>query len=99
MIQSTSPATVNGLTISKSSDEQLLDLIERLEKVYDKIVKIQTEILKHQLIEDELEQEHIGPSAAKHLVQNSSLLGHLEDLGTFKVIFCILYNFERIYTY
>ena len=89
MIQITSPATVNGLTISKSSDEQLLDLIERLEKVYDKIVKIQTEILKHQLIEDEIEQEHIGPSAAKHLVQNSSLLGHLEDLGTFKVIFCI----------
>ena len=85
MIQSTSSASVNGLTISKSSDEQLLNVIERLENVHDKIVKIQTEILKHQLIEDEIEQEHIGPSAAKHLVQNSSLLGHLEVSGTFKV--------------
>lgn len=78
---------VGGLTLSKSTDEQLLDLISRLNKVYDECIKdkINVEIFKHEIIENELKQDHVGPSASKHLVQNSSLLGHLEALNTFKV--------------
>ena len=78
---------IGGLALSKSSDEQLLNIISRVNKVYDEFVKdtITKEVLKHDLIETELKQDHIGPSASKHLVQNSSLLGHLEQMKALSV--------------
>lgn len=76
---------VQGLTVSSSSDDQLQSVIQRIEKIYSEEIegKIPFEILKHPLIEEEIEKEHIGNSASKHLVQNSSLLGHLNKLNTF----------------
>jgi len=73
------------ISISSVSDQELLDVIEKVDKIYQNQVKnIAFEVLKHPLIEEEIAKEHIGNAASKHLVQNSSLLGHLERLGTFE---------------
>ena len=42
---------------------------------------LKEQILKHPLVEKEIDQEHIGAAASKHLVQNSSLLQHLSQTG------------------
>merc|ERR1719431_2025540 len=76
---------IKKISISSVSDQELLDVIDRVDKMYKNQVKnIIFEVLKHPLIEEEIAKEHIGNSASKHLVQNSSLLGHLERLGTFE---------------
>ena len=72
-----------GLTVSNSSDEDLLKMIEKINDVFEKEVNslIKKEILKHPLVEEKIDQEHIGAAASKHLVQNSSLLQHLSQTG------------------
>ena len=63
-----------------------MDIIAKIDIVYqNKCENISLEVLKHPLLEEEIGKEHIGNTASKHLVQNSSLLGHLQKLGTFEV--------------
>ena len=70
------------------TDEELMDIIAKIDIIYqNKCEKISLEILKHPLLEEELVKEHIGNAASKHLIQNSSLLGHLQKLSTFEVSF------------
>ena len=72
-----------GLTVSNSSDQDLLKMIGKINDIYEKEINslIKKEILKHPLVEDKIVQEHIGAAASKHLVQNSSLLQHLSQTG------------------
>jgi len=73
------------LTVSTATDVELLDLIAKVDKIYNEQMKnMAFEILNHPLLEEEIKKEHIGAAASKHLVQNSSLLGHLEKLGSFE---------------
>ena len=68
------------------TDEELMDIIAKIDIIYqNKCENISLEVLKHPLLEEEIGKEHIGNTASKHLVQNSSLLGHLQKLGTFEV--------------
>ena len=62
-------------------------MIKRINHIYENEVEnmISKEYLKHTLVEQEIDQEHIGASASKHLVQNSSLLQHLSQTGAFEV--------------
>lgn len=82
---------VKGLTVATASDELLLDIIARLERIYTEDIAhvMPTEILKHPSVEEEIQQDHIGAAASKHLVQNSSLLGHLENIKAFEVIMAL----------
>ena len=72
-----------SLTVSNSSDEVLLKMISRINDIYEKEIRplLKEQILKHPLVEKEIDQEHIGAAASKHLVQNSSLLQHLSQTG------------------
>jgi len=72
-----------GLTVSNSSDQDLVKMIGKINDIYEKAINslIKKEILKHPLVEDKIVQEHIGAAASKHLVQNSSLLQHLSQTG------------------
>ena len=80
------------VTISSASDEDLLNVIEKVNRIYKELIEgtIKQEILTHSIIETEIQKEHIGSSASKHLIQNSSLLGHLEKEGVFQVCILIL---------
>ena len=71
------------MTVSNSTDEELLSMIKKINEIYENEVEsmITKEYLKHPLVEAEIDQEHIGASASKHLVQNSSLLQHLSQIG------------------
>ena len=63
-----------------------MNIIAKIDIIYqNKCENISLEVLKHPLLEEEIGKEHIGNTASKHLVQNSSLLGHLQKLGTFEV--------------
>ena len=75
----------SGLKVSTATDEQLLKIISKIDAIYEAEIeeKIPLEVLKHPLIEEEIEKDHIGAAASKHLTQNSSLLGHLQSLGVF----------------
>ncbi len=75
------------LTIASVSDNELIDIINRVDATFKSKVdgKISTSCLKQEAIERELDDPNVGPAARKHLVQNSSLLGNLESSGVFNV--------------
>jgi len=68
------------LTIANVSDEKLINIIGQLMSTYKKYVEgqIENEPLEHSVIEEELNKPEYGPSVLKHLIQNSSLIGHLD---------------------
>jgi len=49
--------------------------------VADHIPAIEREILSHVILSEELRNSSYGPNKMKHLLQNSSLLGHAEKSG------------------
>lgn len=73
---------INPISIHSVDDEHLIRIVEGINKVYTEQhfgEKIQTDILKHDLVEDYIkENPSFGPAALKHLEQNSSLLANLE---------------------
>ena len=77
-----------------------MDIISQIDKIYkNKCENITLENLKHPLLEEEIGKEHIGNAASKHLVQNSSLLGHLQKLGTFEVSLIFRKKLKVTYMY
>lgn len=79
------------LTIGSVSDEQLLRVIEQVDTAYDLVAKdkIQTLILDHEALEEEMKTPNFGPAALKHLKQNASLLGHLQRAQLLQVCPCL----------
>lgn len=78
--------SLNGRAIADLTDEELLTLIKRViiaEK--DHTEAICKEELLHPSMQDQLENNDssVGPSIRKHLLQNASLVAHLEAAGAF----------------
>ncbi|CAB3368246.1 Hypothetical predicted protein [Cloeon dipterum] len=73
------------------SDEALLDLISRVEKIYEEInVKIKEQILEHPTLAEEIRRPDLGAPALKHLKQNSSLIGIMESKNLIKNDTCFV---------
>ncbi|XP_011501388.1 PREDICTED: tRNA:m(4)X modification enzyme TRM13 homolog [Ceratosolen solmsi marchali] len=80
---------VKGINLGKSAispneirlpeiDQSIINIVlNKIEKSYDKLPEIPEEILKHEVLEKELSNPIYGTEAKKHLLQASSLLGHL----------------------
>lgn len=47
----------------------------------EKLPEFSETILRHNVLEDKLSDETCGNNVRKHLLQNASLLGHLEQAG------------------
>jgi tRNA:m4X modification enzyme len=45
------------------------------------VPKVERQILNHAVLSKELSNSSYGPNKMKHLLQNSSLLGHAEKYG------------------
>ncbi len=88
-----------------------MEIITRVNSIYEKEIQIETEILKHTIVEEEMTKNasFFGPEVLKHLVQNSSLLGNLQSKEILKVIqelslfrsnhfFSIKVNFGDLFT-
>lgn len=71
------------LTIANVSDEKLINIIGMLMATYKKFCEgeIPMEPLEHSVIEEELNKPEYGPSVLKHLIQNSSMIGHMDKSG------------------
>ncbi|CAD7084522.1 unnamed protein product [Hermetia illucens] len=69
--------------LSEFSSEHVMDLIGRVEKVYkDEIeAKITESYLEHDILAEEVAKTEYGHETMKHLIQTSSILGCLRDLG------------------
>ena len=77
----------SSLTIRETSDEKLTEVIARVNSIYENEIRIETEMLKHSIVEEEMTKNasFFGPEVLKHLVQNSSLLGNLQSKEILKV--------------
>ncbi|KAL6426240.1 hypothetical protein ACFW04_009045 [Cataglyphis niger] len=63
-------------------DESVLDtVIRKIHSAYDKLPDFSQAILQHDVLKSKLRDETCGNNVRKHLLQNASLLGHLEQAG------------------
>lgn len=63
-------------------DESVLEtVIRKIHSAYDKLPDISQAILQHDVLKSKLRDETCGSNVRKHLLQNASLLGHLEQAG------------------
>ncbi|GAB1865000.1 tRNA:m(4)X modification enzyme TRM13 [Camponotus japonicus] len=63
-------------------DESVLEtVIRKIHSAYDKLPDFSQAILQHDVLKDKLKDETCGNNVRKHLLQNASLLGHLEQAG------------------
>jgi hypothetical protein len=77
----------SSTSIRNTSDEKLMEIIGRLNLIYETEVRVETQIKSHPIVEEEMSRNSsfFGPEVLKHLVQNSSLLGNLESNNLLKV--------------
>ncbi|KAK8723236.1 hypothetical protein OTU49_011926, partial [Cherax quadricarinatus] len=67
-------------SLSSLSDQQLLSFITRVEAAHrENVGTIEESILSHHIMKKEMTRPGYGPSVVRHLSQNSSILGHLEN--------------------
>lgn len=72
-------------------DQQVVDnLIKKVEIAYDKLPVVDELILEHDVLASELKNPLYGKHVKKHLIQNSSLLGHIERAGLAKDDTCFI---------
>lgn len=67
--------------IGTVEDEVLIDLIQKIEEVYSEIPPCCESILSHSVLDENFSEEAYGVNTKKHLLQNSSLLKHIEENG------------------
>lgn len=75
------PTSRTNRTINDISKERLAHLVSKVNSIFEHLAPIPSEHLSHPLIPSETES---GTAARKHLSQNSSLVGHLEQEGLAK---------------
>ncbi|XP_055382315.1 tRNA:m(4)X modification enzyme TRM13 homolog [Condylostylus longicornis] len=77
--------------LSESSEDVLL-LINKIEDIYKTYIdgKVEKQILKHDILSEELNETTYGKQTIKHLAQTASLLGYLEEFGLIKNDTCFV---------
>jgi tRNA:m4X modification enzyme len=74
------PSHEEKLTLSEFSETKIAELLGRIDDSLAKLNEnIQTMILDHPVMKDELANDSNGPTALKHLQQQSSIIGHLDS--------------------
>lgn len=77
-------AAAVDLKLSEIPKEELDSLIEKLEKLYEENVKDKIKPFKnqcHEILREELQNEHYGKESKKHLIQTAAILKVLEEEG------------------
>ncbi|KAL6258813.1 hypothetical protein P5V15_010759 [Pogonomyrmex californicus] len=63
-------------------DESVVEtVIRKIHAAYEKLSEFPRVILQHDVLKDKLNDKTCGSNVKKHLLQNASLLGHLEQAG------------------
>ncbi|XP_077270405.1 tRNA:m(4)X modification enzyme TRM13 homolog [Temnothorax americanus] len=67
--------------LSQLDESVVGTVIRKIHAAYEKLPEFSRTILRHDVLEDKLSDETCGSNVRKHLLQNASLLGHLEQAG------------------
>ncbi|KAG5310237.1 TRM13 enzyme, partial [Acromyrmex insinuator] len=67
--------------LSQLNESVVRMVIRKIHAAYDELPEFFQTILRHNVLEDKLNDETSGSKVRKHLLQNASLLGHLEQAG------------------
>lgn len=72
-------------------DESVVEaVIRKIHAAYDKLPEFPRAILRQRTLDDKLNDETCGSNVRKHLLQNASLLGHLEQAGLVRDDTCFI---------
>ncbi|XP_041357033.1 tRNA:m(4)X modification enzyme TRM13 homolog [Gigantopelta aegis] len=73
------------VTVQNVSEESLMHMIEKVNRLYEEhISKLESEVLTHSCLREELENPTFGIPALRHRKQQASIIGHLDKLGLLK---------------
>ncbi|XP_032685002.1 tRNA:m(4)X modification enzyme TRM13 homolog isoform X2 [Odontomachus brunneus] len=67
--------------LSRLDESVVAAVIKKIHSAYEKLPEFSQAILQHDVLKDRLSDKTYGNRVRKHLLQNSSLLGHLEQAG------------------
>ncbi|XP_035801298.1 tRNA:m(4)X modification enzyme TRM13 homolog isoform X2 [Amphiprion ocellaris] len=74
--------TLHQVSLSERSRSEMESLLDKLKTAVEGLqCDLEDRVLSHLVLHDELNNPKNGDSAHKHLKQQSSILGHLEELG------------------
>ncbi|XP_071328953.1 tRNA:m(4)X modification enzyme TRM13 homolog isoform X2 [Trachinotus anak] len=73
--------TVQQVSLCERSRTELESLLDKLKTAVRGLCDVDDSVLSHPVLQEELSNPKNGHSAHKHLKQQSSILGHLEELG------------------
>ncbi|KAK1116460.1 hypothetical protein K0M31_019025 [Melipona bicolor] len=76
--------------LSKFNDRTIDTVIHKVKAVYETLPKFPEIVLEHQILKDKIDDNSCGKSIKKHLLQNSSLLSHLERANLVKDDTCFI---------
>lgn len=67
-----------GPNLNDLSENELVELVEKIEKSFETIPSCDTSVLEHEALAPQLEAPDCGLKARKHLIQNASLLANIQ---------------------
>ncbi|KAF3421481.1 hypothetical protein E2986_05528 [Frieseomelitta varia] len=76
--------------LSKFNDRVIGTVIDKVKAVYETLPQFPEIVLEHQILKDKIDDNSCGKSTKKHLLQNSSLLSHLEHANLVKDDTCFI---------
>ncbi|XP_066248789.1 uncharacterized protein [Euwallacea similis] len=76
--------------LSTFSKEQILNVIKKVDHIYEEKVTITTKDFSFKIVEDEINKPENGNKAKKHLKQASSILGLLQEYNLLKNKTCFI---------
>ncbi|XP_020284702.1 tRNA:m(4)X modification enzyme TRM13 homolog [Pseudomyrmex gracilis] len=72
-------------------DEAVVDtVIKKIQSAFEKLPEFSHAILRHDILKDKLNDKTCGNNVRKHLLQDASLLGHLEQAGLVRDNTCFI---------
>ncbi|KAG5324669.1 TRM13 enzyme, partial [Acromyrmex heyeri] len=83
-------ATPPRVPLSQLDESVVRMVIRKIHAAYDELPEFSQTILRHNVLEDKLNDETSGSKVRKHLLQNASLLGHLEQAGLMQDDTCFI---------
>lgn len=71
---------------------KIKQVIEKVTKIYSDIIEdeITKQVLCHEILNSEVDKPEFGPSTKKHLIQTSSLLGHVKNANFLEAKTCFV---------
>ncbi|XP_011315241.1 tRNA:m(4)X modification enzyme TRM13 homolog isoform X2 [Fopius arisanus] len=78
------------VTLNLLEDDVVEGIIRRVEAAYEDLPEVQELMLQHDVLDAEVNNPSYGKNTRKHLIQNSSILGHIARAGLAREDTCFI---------